>query len=79
MTPAEYRALQNAMGMSNREFSDWLCSNERNGRRWAAGTQEIPAWIQEFGPFLVEAATGIWGEGARERLLALYRERSLSR
>ncbi len=74
MTPDDYRALQHAMRMDARTFAEWLCATERNGRRWAAGTQDIPRWIQVFGPFLVEAATGQWGPDVRHRVLRLPRD-----
>ncbi len=73
MTPDQYRELQQAMRMDARTFAEWLCATERNGRRWAAGSQDIPRWIQVFGPFLVEAATGHWGHDVQQRVLTLAR------
>jgi hypothetical protein len=73
MTPRDYAALQRAMQMDTDTFAQWLCCGPRTAHRWLNGDQDIPRWIETFGPFLVEAATGQWGPGVQKRVLLLPR------
>jgi DNA-binding transcriptional regulator YiaG len=66
MTPDEYRAALEALGLTQAGGARLLGVDERTSRRWACGEREIPPPAQRFLRYLI--ATGKSGEYAMARL-----------
>ena len=60
MTPAEFCRRIAALGYSQRSFAAYVGANERTGRRWALGEQDIPPWVSAMLD-LMEANTALQG------------------
>lgn len=46
MTPAEFKAARNKLGMSVTECADFLLCEPRTVRRWEDGTRDIPRYAE---------------------------------
>jgi DNA-binding transcriptional regulator YiaG len=66
MTPDEYRAAIERLGLSQIAAARLLGVDERTSRRWANGEREVPPPVQRFLRYLI--ATGRSGEYAMRRL-----------
>jgi DNA-binding transcriptional regulator YiaG len=66
MTPDEYRAALDAIGLSQAGGARLLGVDERTSRRWACGERDVPPPAQRFLRYLI--ATGRSGEYAMRRL-----------
>ena len=56
MTPQELLDFQRDLGLSDRQFAEFLCIDARNLRRMKRGTQDIPRWVSKWLPLLVTLA-----------------------
>ena len=48
MTPTRLRECLDVLGWSQRGLADMLRTNERQVRRWAAGSAEVPGRVAEW-------------------------------
>ena len=69
LTPADLVAMQDRLGITNREFAAFLTITPRTLLRCKAGDCEIPYWIAKFGPLLIELADGAWGPHLERRMI----------
>jgi DNA-binding transcriptional regulator YiaG len=66
MTPDEYRAAIEALGLSQVAAARLLGVDDRTSRRWASGERDVPPPAQRFLRYLI--ATGRSGEYAMKKL-----------
>ena len=66
MTPDEYRAALEALGLTQGGGARLLGVDERTSRRWANGERDVPPPVQRFLRFLI--AIGKSGEYVMKRL-----------
>jgi DNA-binding transcriptional regulator YiaG len=66
VTPDEYRAAIESLGLSQVAAARLLGVDDRTSRRWASGERDIPPPAQRFLRYLI--ATGRSGEYAMKRL-----------
>ena len=66
MTPDQYRAVLEALGLTQSGGARLLGVDERTSRRWANGERDIPPPAQRFLRYLI--ATGRSGNYAMQRL-----------
>lgn len=66
MTPDEYRAAIETLGLSQVAAARLLGVDDRTSRRWASGERDVPPPAVRFLRYLI--ATGRSGEYAMKRL-----------
>jgi DNA-binding transcriptional regulator YiaG len=69
MTPDQYRAAIEQLGLTQVAAAKLLGVDERTSRRWATGERDVPAPAARFLRYLI--ATGKTGEKAMRVLEAL--------